>query len=80
MEGLNADTSANLLCDSASINLLYDEFRSSLSDLGECRRMGVAGLRYDSVTGIHPHHNTPIFVTYNSGHAYPKYLITYTRI
>ncbi|KAA6427151.1 MAG: RNase III inhibitor [Trebouxia sp. A1-2] len=43
------------------------------------RRMGVAGLRYDSVTGIHPHHNTPIFVTYNSGHAYPKYLITYTR-
>ncbi|DBA92767.1 hypothetical protein WJX77_000576 [Trebouxia sp. C0004] len=43
------------------------------------RRMRVAGLRYDSVTGIHPHHNTPIFVTYNSGHAYPKYLITYTK-
>ncbi len=68
MEGINADS-----------NLLHDEFRCSQSDLGECRRMGVAGLRYDSVTGIHPHHNTPIFVTYNSGHAYPKYLITYTR-
>ena len=63
----------------AGTNLLPDEFRCSQSCLGECRRMGVAGLRYDSVTGIHPHHNTPIFVTYNSSHAYPKYLITYTR-
>lgn len=44
------------------------------------RRMGVAGLRYDSVTGIHPHHSTPIFVTYNTSHAYPKYLITYSRM
>lgn len=69
MEGINA-----------GIHLLHDEFKYSQSDLGKCRRMGVAGLRYDSVTGTHPHHNTPIFVTYNSGHAYPKYLITYTRM
>ena len=69
MEGVNA-----------GIYLLYDNFECSQSDLGECRRMGVAGLRYDSVTGIHPHHNTPIFVTYNTSHAYPKYLITYSRM
>ena len=63
-----------------AFDLLYDNFKCSQSDLGECRRMGVAGLRYDSVTGIHPHHSTPIFVTYNTSHAYPKYLITYSRM
>ena len=37
------------------------------------------GLRYDCVSGVHPSAGTPVYVTYNSGHAYPKYLITYKR-
>lgn len=42
-----------------------------------CRRLGIANLRYDSVSGVHPNGKTPIVVTYNSGHAYPRYLVTY---
>lgn len=43
-----------------------------------CRQLGISELRYDSVTAMHPHSDTPIYITYNSGHGYPKYLITYT--
>ena len=43
----------------------------------DCRQLGISELRYDSVEAIHPHSNTPIYITYNSGHGYPKYLITY---
>ncbi|KAL3136737.1 hypothetical protein ABBQ38_005454 [Trebouxia sp. C0009 RCD-2024] len=41
------------------------------------RRLGISELRYDSIKAIHPQSGTPIYVTYNSGHGYPKYLITY---
>lgn len=49
------------------------------------RRGDIAGLRYDSVYGLHPYvdaktsSRTPIYITYNTGHAYPKFLITYKR-
>lgn len=42
-----------------------------------CRRLGISELRYDSIKATHPQSGTPIYVTYNSGHGYPKYLITY---
>lgn len=42
-----------------------------------CRRLGIPELRYDSVAGTYNSCQTPIYITYNSAHGYPKYLITY---
>ena len=43
-----------------------------------CRQSDMADLRYDSVAGTYPSCETPIYITYNIGHGYPKYLITYS--
>lgn len=67
--------------DSAYLVLLLSFLNMNLhAKIGAtCRQGDIAGMRYDSVYGIHDFHKTPIYVTYNAGHAYPKFLITYMR-
>ncbi|DBB05040.1 TPA: hypothetical protein ACH3X3_010308 [Trebouxia sp. C0006] len=48
-----------------------------LEDARVGQRLGIPDLRYDSVSGTYTSCQTPIYITYNSAHGYPKYLITY---
>ncbi len=52
------------------LTLIFDWFR---------RQMAGGKPRYDSVGGIHPSGQTPIFITYTSAAtSYPAYLLTWT--
>ena len=66
-----------ILNDHANLFLEFGHCSAKLS-VCVCRQLGISELRYDSVEAMHPHSYTPIYITYNSGHGYPKYLITYT--
>ncbi|KAL0025892.1 hypothetical protein WJX77_000090 [Trebouxia sp. C0004] len=48
-----------------------------LEDAQVGQRLGIPDLRYDSVSGTYSSCQTPIYITYNSAHGYPKHLITY---
>ncbi|KAL3130378.1 poly ADP-ribose polymerase [Trebouxia sp. C0009 RCD-2024] len=49
-----------------------------IEDPDTARQLTGVKPRYDSVAGIHPHEQTPIFITYTSAAtSYPSYLVTF---